>query len=109
VVQDLPELRKTAESYIKSQGLQELMKFEAQNLFSPQQRKGKYVFVIQRMLHDWRAEDGVSILRQLKDVLNDDVGGPSQIDNRVLTRAIQSASPIIDSIIMNGVIESNGS
>jgi hypothetical protein len=48
IVQDLPETRAAAESYIKSRGLSDRVQFEAQDFFKPQQRKGKYVFVMQR-------------------------------------------------------------
>jgi len=48
VVQDLPETREAAESFIASKGLVGRVEFEAQDFFKPQQRKGKYVFVMQR-------------------------------------------------------------
>jgi hypothetical protein len=48
IVQDLPETREAAESFIKSKGLSDRVQFEAQDFFKPQQRKGKYVFVMQR-------------------------------------------------------------
>jgi hypothetical protein len=48
IVQDLPETKEAAESYIQSKGLSDRIQFEAQDFFKPQQRKGKYVFVMQR-------------------------------------------------------------
>lgn len=48
IVQDLPETREAAETFIASKGLSDRVKFEAQDFFKPQQRKGKYVFVMQR-------------------------------------------------------------
>lgn len=48
IVQDLPETREAAESFIASKGLSRKVIFEAQDFFTPQQRKGKYVFVMQR-------------------------------------------------------------
>lgn len=48
VVQDLPETQAAAESFIASKGLSHKVVFEAQDFFAPQQRKGKYVFVMQR-------------------------------------------------------------
>ena len=48
IVQDLPETRKVAESFIASKGLNDRVEFEEQDFFKPQQRKGKYVFVMQR-------------------------------------------------------------
>jgi hypothetical protein len=49
VVQDLPATRKAAESFIaSSKGLNDRVEFEEQDFFKPQQRKGKYVFVMQR-------------------------------------------------------------
>ena len=48
IVQDLPETREAAESYIVSKGFTDRVQFEAQDFFKPQQRKGKYVFVMQR-------------------------------------------------------------
>ena len=47
-MQDLPETREAAESFIASKGLVGRVEFEAQDFFKPQQRKGKYVFVMQR-------------------------------------------------------------
>lgn len=73
VVQDLPETRDAAESFIKGKGLQERVKFEAQDFFTPQQRKGKYLFVMQRVLHDWSTADGARMLAHIRDVLNKDV------------------------------------
>jgi 2-polyprenyl-3-methyl-5-hydroxy-6-metoxy-1,4-benzoquinol methylase len=77
VVQDLEELRDMAGSYIKGRGLEDRVVFEAQDFFEPQQRRGKYIFVIQRVLHDWNLEDAARILRQIKDAMNEDVGGSS--------------------------------
>ena len=48
IVQDLPETRKVAEPFIASKGLNGRVEFEEQDFFKPQQRKGKYVFVMQR-------------------------------------------------------------
>ena len=48
VVQDLPATREAAESFIASKGLTDRVEFEEQDFFKPQQRKGKYVFVMQR-------------------------------------------------------------
>ena len=48
IVQDLPETREATESFIVSKGFSHRVEFEAHDLYKPQQRKGKYVFVIQR-------------------------------------------------------------
>ena len=48
IVQDLPATREAAESFIVSKGLTDRVEFEEQDFFKPQQRKGKYVFVMQR-------------------------------------------------------------
>ncbi|KAL0063626.1 hypothetical protein AAF712_009424 [Marasmius tenuissimus] len=48
IVQDLPETQPAAERNISSKGLSDRVKFEAQDFFKPQQRRGKYVFVVQR-------------------------------------------------------------
>lgn len=48
IVQDLPETREAAESFIAAQGMSDRVTFEAQDFFKPQKRKGKYVFVMQR-------------------------------------------------------------
>ncbi len=48
IVQDLPETKEAAESYIASQDLSHKVAFEAQDFFKPQQRKGRYVYVMQR-------------------------------------------------------------
>lgn len=74
IVQDLPETRAAAESFIQSKGLSKRVAFEAQDFFAPQQRKGKYLFVMQRVLHDWSSADGAKMLRHIRDVLNADVG-----------------------------------
>ena len=80
IVQDLPETHEAAESFIASKGFTGCVEFKAQDFFKPQQRKGKYVFVMQRgsyviminfakclnnrvypygtVLHDWNTEDG---------------------------------------------------
>lgn len=73
IVQDLPETREAAESFIQTKGLSDRVKFETQDFFTPQQRKGKYVFVMQRVLHDWSTEDGARMLKHIRDVLNKDV------------------------------------
>ena len=80
IVQDLPATRKAAESYIASKGIVDhRVEFEEQDFFKPQQRRGKYVFVMQRgalvgfimilfpgclfglgwytVLHNWNNED----------------------------------------------------
>jgi len=44
----LPETREAAETFIASKGLTDRVEFEAQDFFKPQQRKGKYLFVMQR-------------------------------------------------------------
>ncbi|KII91762.1 hypothetical protein PLICRDRAFT_696754 [Plicaturopsis crispa FD-325 SS-3] len=72
IVQDLPETKDAAGAFIASKGLSDRVKFEGQDFFKPQQRKGKYVFVMQRVLHDWSTEDGAKMLTQIKDVLNED-------------------------------------
>ncbi|KAG6830907.1 hypothetical protein H0H92_014058 [Tricholoma furcatifolium] len=82
IVQDLPATREAAESFIASKGLSDKVKFEAQDFFKPQQRKGKYVFVMQR---------GAKMLRHIRDVLNED-----------------SCLLIIDTIIQPGVVSSVG-
>ncbi|KDQ54103.1 hypothetical protein JAAARDRAFT_80423 [Jaapia argillacea MUCL 33604] len=73
IVQDLPETRVAAESFIASKGLQDRVKFEAQDFFKPQQRKGtgNYVYVMQRVLHDWPTAEGAKMLTQIKDALSD--------------------------------------
>ncbi|KAH8830153.1 S-adenosyl-L-methionine-dependent methyltransferase [Flagelloscypha sp. PMI_526] len=91
IVQDLPETREAAESFIASKGLSHKVKFEAQDFFKPQQRNGKYVFVMQRVLHDWSTEDGAKMLKHIRDVLNPN-----------------SALLIIDTVIQPGTISSNG-
>ncbi|KDQ60449.1 hypothetical protein JAAARDRAFT_174576 [Jaapia argillacea MUCL 33604] len=91
VVRDVPETRVAAESFIESKGLSDRIKFEVQDFFTPQQRKGKYVFVIQRVLHDWSTQEGAKILEHLRDVLND---GSSLL--------------IIDTIIHSGVLSPSG-
>ncbi|TFK77452.1 S-adenosyl-L-methionine-dependent methyltransferase [Pluteus cervinus] len=91
IVQDLPETREVAEAFIASKGLSHRVKFEAQDFFKPQQRKGKYVFVMQRVLHDWSTEDGAKMLKQIKDVLNED-----------------SCLLIIDTIIQPAVVSHTG-
>ncbi|XP_006454122.1 hypothetical protein AGABI2DRAFT_182116 [Agaricus bisporus var. bisporus H97] len=92
VVQDLPETQAAAESFIASKGLSHKVVFEAQDFFAPQQRKGKYVFVMQRVLHDWSTEDGAKMLRHIRDVLNKD-----------------SCLLIIDTIIQSAVVSNTGS
>lgn len=91
IVQDLPETREAAESYIKSKGLSDRVQFEAQDFFKPQQRKGKYLFIMQRVLHDWSTENGAKMLRHIHDVLNKD-----------------SCLLIIDTIIQAGTVSSSG-
>ncbi|PPQ79396.1 hypothetical protein CVT25_002666 [Psilocybe cyanescens] len=91
VVQDLPETREGAEAYIASKGLTGRVEFETQDFFKPQQRKGKYVFVMQRVLHDWNTEKGASMIKHIRDVLNED-----------------SCLLIIDTVIQPGVVSSEG-
>ncbi|KAF9469787.1 S-adenosyl-L-methionine-dependent methyltransferase [Collybia nuda] len=91
IVQDLPETREAAESFITSKGLSDRVKFEAQDFFKPQQRKGKYVFVMQRVLHDWSTEEGAKMLGHIRDVLNED-----------------SCLLVIDTVILPGVVNSKG-
>ncbi|PFH52229.1 hypothetical protein AMATHDRAFT_74293 [Amanita thiersii Skay4041] len=91
IVQDLPETREAAESFIASKNMTDRVKFEAQDFFTPQQRKGKYVFVMQRVLHDWSTQDAAKMLRHIRDVLNED-----------------SCLLIIDTVIQSGVASSDG-
>ncbi|KAF8078981.1 S-adenosyl-L-methionine-dependent methyltransferase [Lyophyllum atratum] len=91
IVQDLPETREAAESFIALKGLSDKVKFEAQDFFKPQRRQGKYVFVMQRVLHDWSTEEGARMLRHIRDVLNED-----------------SCLLIIDTIIQPGVLSCTG-
>ncbi|KAF8167337.1 S-adenosyl-L-methionine-dependent methyltransferase [Crassisporium funariophilum] len=91
IVQDLPETREAAESFIASKGLTDRVEFEAQDFFKPQQRKGKYVFVMQRVLHDWSTEEGAKMLRHIREVLNED-----------------SCLLIIDTVIQSAVVSSEG-
>ena len=51
IVQDVPATRPSAEPYINSKGFSDRVKFEGQDFFKPQQRRGKYLFTIQRGLH----------------------------------------------------------
>lgn len=90
IVQDLPETREAAKSFIAAKGLSGRVEFEAQDFFKPQQRKGKYLFVMQRgsslfaveefvdippfiVLHDWSTVDGAKMIKHIRDVLNEDV------------------------------------
>ncbi|KAG6919024.1 hypothetical protein DXG01_009734 [Tephrocybe rancida] len=91
IVQDLPTTREAAESFIASKGLSDKVKFEAQDFFKPQQRKGKYVFVMQR---------GAKMLRHIRDVLNDEASDTLCFDYSCLL--------IIDTIIHPGVVSSAG-
>jgi len=91
IVQDLPATRTAAESFIASKGLIGRVEFEEQDFFKPQQRKGKYVFVMQRVLHDWNTEDGAKMLRHIRDVLNED-----------------SCLLIMETIILSGVASAEG-
>ncbi|KAL0950775.1 hypothetical protein HGRIS_007543 [Hohenbuehelia grisea] len=72
IVQDLPETRDVAERFIQSQGQSHRVKFQAHDFFEPQQRKGKNVFVIQRVLHDWTTEKAAQIIGNIRDVLDED-------------------------------------
>jgi len=92
IVQDLPETREAAESFITSKDLTGRVEFEAQDFFKPQQRKGKYLFVMQRVLHDWSTADGAKMIKHIRDVLNED-----------------SCLLIIDTIIQSAVVSSKGS
>ncbi|KAF8910161.1 S-adenosyl-L-methionine-dependent methyltransferase [Gymnopilus junonius] len=97
IVQDLPETRQAAEAFIASKGLGDRIKFEAQDFFKPQQRKGKYVFVMQRVLHDWSTEKGMPVpscaemIKHIRNVLNED-----------------SCLLIIDTIIQSAVVSPEG-
>ncbi|KZT22278.1 S-adenosyl-L-methionine-dependent methyltransferase [Neolentinus lepideus HHB14362 ss-1] len=73
VVQDLPGARESAHKFITSQGVSDRVKFEEQNFFEPNRRKGtgNYVFILQRILHDWSIEEGTKILRRIRDCLVD--------------------------------------
>ncbi|TFK53092.1 S-adenosyl-L-methionine-dependent methyltransferase [Heliocybe sulcata] len=73
VVQDLPAVRQPAESYIASKGLSDRVKFEEQDFFQANRRKGtgNYVFILQKVLHDWSEEDGAEILRRIAECLAD--------------------------------------
>jgi len=77
IIQDLAETREAAESFIASKNLGDRIEFEVQDFFTPQKRNGKYVFVMQRVLHDWNTEDGAKMLRQIRDVMNKDVRASS--------------------------------
>ncbi|KAF9454163.1 S-adenosyl-L-methionine-dependent methyltransferase [Macrolepiota fuliginosa MF-IS2] len=91
IVQDLPETREAAESYIASKNLSHKVTFEAQDFFKPQQRKGKYVYVMQRVLHDWSTEDGAKMLGHIRDVLNEN-----------------SCLLIIDTVVQPAVVSGTG-
>ncbi|KAL9716637.1 hypothetical protein Ac2012v2_001088 [Leucoagaricus gongylophorus] len=91
IVQDLINCREAAEAYIKSKNLSDRVIFEVQDFFAPQKRNGKYVFVLQRVIHDWNIECAAMILRRIRDVLN--------LDSRLL---------IIDSLIQSAVTSSTG-
>ncbi|KAF5352817.1 hypothetical protein D9756_006140 [Leucocoprinus leucothites] len=91
IVEDLVDCREAAEANIKSKNLTDRVIFEEQDFFTPQKLKGKYVFVIQRVLHDWSTEDGAKILRQIRDVLNE-----------------ESNLLIIESLIKPAVVSSTG-
>jgi len=99
IVQDLPETREAAESYIKSKGLSERVQFEAQDFFQPQQRKGKYVFIMQRVLHDWSTENGAKMLRHIHDVLNKD-SCLLIIDTIIQAGTISPSSPTLEQSLM---------
>ncbi|TFK53111.1 S-adenosyl-L-methionine-dependent methyltransferase [Heliocybe sulcata] len=73
IVQDLPATRQAAEKYISSNGLSDRVKFEEQNFFEANKRKGKgsYIFVMQKVLHDWSDEEGAKILRNIRECLED--------------------------------------
>ncbi|KAF8971744.1 S-adenosyl-L-methionine-dependent methyltransferase [Flammula alnicola] len=91
IVQDLPETREVAEAFIASKDLNGRVEFQAQDFFKPQQRKGKYVFIMQRVLHDWSTEKGAEMIKHIKDVLNED-----------------SCLLIIDTVILPGVVPAEG-
>jgi len=92
IVQDIPETQDAAEKYISSKGLTDRVKFEDQNFFEPNKRKGKgsYVFLMQKALHDWSDEDGANILSRIRECLED---GKSQM---------LIIDPIIPPVIVNG-------
>ncbi|KZT22276.1 S-adenosyl-L-methionine-dependent methyltransferase [Neolentinus lepideus HHB14362 ss-1] len=71
VIQDLPGLRESAEKFIAFKGVSDRVKFEEQDFFEPNRRKGtgNYVFILQKVLHDWSDEEGAKILRQIRDCL----------------------------------------
>ncbi|KAJ3569916.1 hypothetical protein NP233_g4740 [Leucocoprinus birnbaumii] len=91
IVQDLPACQEAAESNIASKNLLERVSFEVQDFFTPQKRNGKYIFILQNVLHDWSTEDGALILRQVRDVLNE--------ENKLL---------IIESLIQSAVASNAG-
>ncbi|KDR85757.1 hypothetical protein GALMADRAFT_218846 [Galerina marginata CBS 339.88] len=91
IVQDLPETREAAESFIASKVLTGRVEFEAQDFFKPQLRKGKYVFVMQRVLHDWSTEKGAQMIKHIRDVLNED-----------------SCLLVIDTVIQSAVVSKEG-
>lgn len=63
IIQDLIDCREVAEANIQSKNLSDRISFEEQDFFTPQKRSGKYVFVLQRVLHDWNTEDGTFSLQ----------------------------------------------
>ncbi|KZT19768.1 S-adenosyl-L-methionine-dependent methyltransferase [Neolentinus lepideus HHB14362 ss-1] len=95
IVQDLPETRAAAEPFIASKGLTGRVIFEAQDFFKPQRRKGtgNYVFVMQRVLHDWPTSEGAKMLSQIRDALKE---------------SPKSVLLIVDTIIQPGVMSSSG-
>ncbi|EPQ51880.1 S-adenosyl-L-methionine-dependent methyltransferase [Gloeophyllum trabeum ATCC 11539] len=69
VVQDLPATREAAEKYIASRGVAGRVIFEEQDFFEPNRRRGtgRYVFLMQKVLHDWSDEEGARILSNILD------------------------------------------
>lgn len=95
IVQDIPALQGPADKYIASQGLSDRVKFEVQDFFQPNRRQGtgSYVFVIQKVLHDWSDEDGAKILRQIRECLLDGKSSLVIIDPVLSPATISSEAP----------------
>ncbi|EPQ51857.1 S-adenosyl-L-methionine-dependent methyltransferase [Gloeophyllum trabeum ATCC 11539] len=95
VVQDIPAVRQSAEKYISSKGLSDRVKFESQDFFEPNRRQGtgSYVFILQKVLHDWNSEDGAKILRQIRECLLDGKSTLLIIDPLLSPATISSEGP----------------
>ncbi|TFK53266.1 S-adenosyl-L-methionine-dependent methyltransferase [Heliocybe sulcata] len=95
VVQEVPETRVAAQSFIASKGLEGRVVFEEQDFFKPQRRKGTgdYVFVMQRVLHDWPTSEGAKMLAQIRDALQ---------------ASPKSVLLIVDTIIQPGTLSPSG-